>query len=101
MQATIFTEIEGEIKGIGVQDYTGELDVLLNDFYPTYDEVVTLIECGNCAYLGEYYDDSEFTIDDTGLGEFLNSYTIDDFLAEFGETFNFYFNPETDEWEQC
>ena len=99
--ATIFTIVDDIVQGICVHD-VGDFEGLednLRDNYFTHDDVVSLIERGAAEYIGESVDDCEFYADD---GELLDIYEADDvqeFLDEFAESVNFFFNPDTESWE--
>lgn len=97
-QATIFMQYDDEVRGINVIDYHGDLLALLNDFYPTFDDADSLINMGCCAYLSETIEDSEFIELEDGSVEILEAEDEDEFVLQYGDTHNYQFDIESEEW---
>lgn len=102
-RATILTEVDGEIVGIYVlsEGYENQLGEILEDNYSTYDDVVSLIECGACSHVGPTLEECRFftDVEDDDLVEIYVGNDIEDFIMQWGEIENYFFNPDTEEWE--
>lgn len=99
--ATVFTTVDDKVLGIYVHfdGYTDALGRILEENYVCHDDVVLLIEEGDASYIGATIEDSEFY---ANRGEDLriwSSDSIEEFISEHGHSYNYYFDPETDEWE--
>jgi len=100
-RATISTEIEGEIKGIYVHfdGYEDGVGKILEDNYLDYDYVVQLIEQGAASYMGNSIEDCDFYYDRGEPLEIYEAEDTEDFITKFGESYNYFFDPETESWE--
>lgn len=99
-RATISTEVDGEIKGIYVHfdGYEDGVGKTLEDHYLDYDYVVQLIEQGSASYIGDAIEDCSFYYDKGEPLEIYEAETTEDFVSKFGEVYNYFFDPEDEEW---
>ena len=99
--ATIFTTHEDSVIGIYVHfdGYEDALGKTLEENYVDYDDVVQLIEQGDASYIGATIEDSEFYANRGEVLQIWESDSIEDFVNEHGHSYNYFFNPEDEEWE--
>lgn len=100
--ATISTQIDGKIHGIYVHfdGYESGLGRTLEMNYKDYDYVVQLIKQGDASYISDTIEDSRFY--HTWRGETLIisvANSLDIFIKEYGQEYNYYFDPDVGEWK--
>jgi hypothetical protein len=104
--ATICTIIDDDVRGIyiNVDELQEDLGDFLQDNFYDYDMVVQLIEHGDVSFLGESIEDCKFFSDLCEEDEDYEprtepAFSPTDFVREYGQDFNYFFNPDTDNWE--
>ena len=101
-KSTIFTSYDGKIVGIFVGNSGDGLGLLLQECYPTHEEVVRLISFGAVESMGESVERSVFYVpQDINNIEDLEIWEGDDtadFLSRYGLPSNYYFDAIMEEW---
>lgn len=100
-RGTIFTKINDEYVGIynHYDSFPEDLGKVLKNNYNTYEKVLELIAKGDSSYIGETLEDSKFYADHGEPNKPDVAPTLKVFVGRYGQDYNYFFDPATENWE--